>query len=124
MSGGIGSDTIFLKTGDGDNIVTDLKAVARSDDVIDLSGTTMGGLAAVLVVTSQNGADAVIQVTADDSITLIAIDMNTLHGVTSTLGRWEEPEAVVLEALDIVAARLSHIVALRGSCAPLYPDST
>ena len=74
--GGAGADTIVFRQGYGNDIAQDF---STADDVIDIAGFGLTTLSEVLAVTVQDGADALINLDADDSLRLVGIDKNDLQ---------------------------------------------
>ncbi|MCV6574563.1 MAG: hypothetical protein OIF58_02415, partial [Cohaesibacter sp.] len=81
MSGGDGDDTFIFKTTEfGHDVITDFTAGANSDDLIDLSMVDdLSDFAAVLAATTDQGADTVIAIDADNSILLMNVSKADLH---------------------------------------------
>lgn len=73
MSGGDGDDLFQFKDGDGDDTITDFTAGVGSDDRLDVSEFGFTDLADLLAATNDAGADRVIALDADDSVTLIGV---------------------------------------------------
>jgi serralysin len=68
-----------FRSGFGKDVVTDFRAGAGSDDLIELDDALFTDLAAVLASSSQVGSDLVITVDADNTITLKNVQRSTLH---------------------------------------------
>ncbi len=68
---------VFEKSG-GDNTITDFTAGANSDDVIDISAFGFGAFADVLAAATDVGGDMLIQLDADDSVTLLGVQVANL----------------------------------------------
>ncbi|MEP4380245.1 MAG: choice-of-anchor C family protein, partial [Alphaproteobacteria bacterium] len=100
LLGGAGDDTLnggshedFLAGGDGDDlfvfandeseddgdIIGDFEAGAGTEDRIDVSAFGFTDLADLLASTTDVGADTVIDLDTDDSLTLIGVQMADLH---------------------------------------------
>ena len=79
MTGGGGDDLFQFDNGDGADTITDFSAGAGTDDRLDVSGFGFTDLADLLASTSDAGADTVISLDADDSVTLIGIQKADLH---------------------------------------------
>ncbi|MDA0785897.1 MAG: Ig-like domain-containing protein, partial [Proteobacteria bacterium] len=79
MTGGGGDDLFQFKDGDGDDSITDFAAGTGSDDRIDVSAFGFSDLADLLAATNDAGADTVISLDADDSVTLIGVQKADLH---------------------------------------------
>ncbi|MBT4907669.1 MAG: hypothetical protein HON62_12375, partial [Rhodospirillaceae bacterium] len=65
--------------GDGDDTITDFTAGVGSDDRLDISEFGFTDLADLLAATNDAGADTVITLDADDSVTLIGVQKADLH---------------------------------------------
>lgn len=65
--------------GEGNDMVQDFAAGPGSEDVLDVSGLGYLDLASVLADTVQDGADALIQTSGGENITLVGVDQATLH---------------------------------------------
>nr|MBC8240808.1 Ig-like domain-containing protein [Alphaproteobacteria bacterium] len=77
---GVGGDDLFVfNIGGGDDTVNDFVAGAGSDDALDISDFGFANLASLLAVTNDAGANTVIQLDANDSITLIGVNEAQLH---------------------------------------------
>ena len=77
---GAGGDDLFVfNNGGGDDTVNDFVAGAGSDDALDISDFGFANLASLLAVTNDAGANTVIQLDANDSITLIGVNEAQLH---------------------------------------------
>ena len=77
---GNGGDDLFVFTnGTGDDVITDFAAGAGSDDVIDVTDFGFTDLADLLAATNDSGADTVITLDGDDSLTLIGVQEANLH---------------------------------------------
>jgi Ca2+-binding RTX toxin-like protein len=73
--GGSGNDTFFYSDHSGNDVVHDFGQTAGDNDLIDLSEMT--DLSGFSVDQNANG-DAVVHLSASDSITLIGVAANTL----------------------------------------------
>ena len=80
LSGGAGDDRFIIFDGDGDDIVLDFVAGAGTDDVLDIQTFAFAGLAGVLSASTQIGDDVLIALDADDSVTLLDVQLADLHG--------------------------------------------
>ncbi len=76
LLGGAGADTIVFRQGYGDDSAQDF---STDEDVIDVAGFGLTTLSEVLAVTTQDGADALIDLDSDDSLRLVGIDKNDLQ---------------------------------------------
>jgi len=79
LTGGGGDDLFIFENGTGDDVITDFTAGAGSDDVIDVSDFGFTDLADLLAATNDSGADTVITLDGDDSLTLIGVQEADLH---------------------------------------------
>ncbi|KZL26515.1 calcium-binding protein [Pseudovibrio sp. WM33] len=78
VEGGAGDDAFFFRSDFGNDIITDFTAGAGSEDVIQFAAT-FDSVADVLAAASDVGADTVIYVNDDTSITLQNISVADLH---------------------------------------------
>ena len=79
LLGGDGNDTFVFGTGSGHDFVGDFKAGRGSDDVLELDGFKLNSLEDVQAVSYMDGADTIIGIDADTSITLVGVDLASLH---------------------------------------------
>ena len=80
LTGGDGDDTFVFTNGHGADSISDFTAGAGSDDDIDLSGhSAVGDFGAVQAAAGQVGADTVIDLGDGDTITLLGVNVGTLH---------------------------------------------
>jgi hypothetical protein len=79
FTGGGGDDLFQFKDGDGGDTINDFTAGAGSDDRLDVSDFGFTDLADLLAATNDAGADTVISLDADDSVTLIGVQKADLH---------------------------------------------
>lgn len=79
LNGGVGSDTFVFGTGFGKDTINDFAAGAGSVDVIEFQQGVFGNLSAVLGASTQVGADVVITVDANNSLTLKEVALSNLH---------------------------------------------
>ncbi|MEP4380467.1 MAG: VCBS domain-containing protein, partial [Alphaproteobacteria bacterium] len=88
LNGGAGNDTLTGNGGDdlfvftdgtGDDVITDFTEGAGSEDVIDVSDFGFTDFADLLTATNDSGADTVITLDGDDSLTLIGVQEANLH---------------------------------------------
>ncbi len=79
LTGNGGDDLFVFENGTGDDVITDFSAGAGSEDVIDVSDFGFTDLADLLAVTNDSGADTVITLDGDDSLTLIGVQEANLH---------------------------------------------
>ncbi|KZK85077.1 Bifunctional hemolysin/adenylate cyclase precursor [Pseudovibrio sp. Ad13] len=78
IEGGAGDDAFFFRSDFGNDIITDFAAGAGSEDVIQFAAT-FDSVAEVLSAASDVGADTVIYVNDDTSITLQNVSVADLH---------------------------------------------
>ncbi|MBT3930341.1 MAG: hypothetical protein HOF34_06465, partial [Rhodospirillaceae bacterium] len=69
----------FANTGGSDSSITGFEAGAGTDDRIDVSDFGFTDLADLLTATNDVGADTVITLDGNDSLTLIGVQMAELH---------------------------------------------
>jgi len=88
LFGAEGNDTLFGDTGDdlfiftdgaGNDTVNDFTAGAATDDVLDVSAFGFATEANAIAAATQVGADTVIQLDADDSVTLLGVNAGLLN---------------------------------------------
>ena len=79
LFGGFGDDLFIFGQGDGGDTVDDFTAGSATDDTLDISAFSFADLNAVLAVTTTTGTNSVIQLDADDSITLLGVRSSDLH---------------------------------------------
>ncbi len=74
LTGGAGNDTFVFATGFGKDKISDVQAGNGATDVLQLSlGTAFDTFAEVMAVSTQVGADTVITISANDTITLTGL---------------------------------------------------
>ena len=87
LFGGDGNDTLIGAGGDdlfvfadgcGDDTVNDFTPGAGTDDVLDVSAFGFASAADAIAAATQAGADTVIQLDADDSVTLLGVNVGDL----------------------------------------------
>jgi Ca2+-binding RTX toxin-like protein len=78
LSGGAGNDTFMFAAGLGHDTIRDFTASGRTADVIEFAKNVFASYGAVLAASHQVGADVVITVTPDDSITLLGVSLSNL----------------------------------------------
>lgn len=77
---GNGGDELFVfNNGSGDDTITDFAAGAGSQDKIDVRDFGFTDLVDLLAATNDSGADTVITLDSDDSLTLIGVQEADLH---------------------------------------------
>jgi len=79
LTGGRGNDTFLFLTGSSLDEITDFKAGAGSDDVLDVTDYGIDGNNFASVLGEDLSGNAVLTFNADDKITLLGVDMDTLH---------------------------------------------
>ncbi|MCZ4282590.1 Ig-like domain-containing protein, partial [Kiloniella laminariae] len=79
LSGGIGHDIFLIEQNSGHDTVSDFVAGAGTDDVIRFIGGSFASFDDVMLVTTQVGADTVITIDADNTITLVGVTKTDLH---------------------------------------------
>ncbi len=79
LFGDTGDDVFVFTDGAGDDTVTDFEAGAGTDDQLDVSDFGFADLADLLASTNDAGADTVITLDGDDSLTLIGVSKADLH---------------------------------------------
>lgn len=80
LRGGLGNDTFIFAASAGDDVIGDFTAGAASDDVVELQSLTgFSAFADVTAAATQTGADTVIDLGVDGSITLAGINVASLH---------------------------------------------
>ncbi len=79
MTGAVGDDLFIFADGSGNDTVVDFQAGAGSDDVLDIAAFGFADGADVLTAASQVGDDVVIALDADDSVTLLGVNLAELH---------------------------------------------
>ncbi len=77
--GGAGDDLFVFNNGAGDDTVNDFAAGAGSDDKLDIQAFGFANFAAVQAAATNVGANVLIQLDADDSVTLIGVQSANLH---------------------------------------------
>ena len=78
LIGDPGDDLFVFRQGDGDDSIADFVTGAGSDDVIDLTDFGFADLADVLNRATDSGADTVIALDIEDSVTLLGVDLAAL----------------------------------------------
>jgi VCBS repeat-containing protein len=78
LTGGTGDDQFVFTRGSGHDVVTDFTAGSGTDDVLELRGFGYTDLAGIRAVSSQVGADVVINLSATDSVTLRGVQLADL----------------------------------------------
>ena len=79
LTGNAGDDTFVFVSSLGTDRITDFAVGAGSDDIIELRGLSLSTFSAVTAAATQVGADTVIDLGADGSITLAGVDVANLH---------------------------------------------
>lgn len=78
LTGSGGNDTFIFIDGSGDDTVTDFVAGAGTDDKLDITAFGFATFADVISAASQTGSDTLIQLDADDSVTLLGVSLGDL----------------------------------------------
>ena len=79
LEGGLGNDTFFFAANAGDDVINDFAASAGIEDIIALQGLGFTNFADVTAAATQSGADTVIDLGTDGSITLVGINVASLN---------------------------------------------
>ena len=79
LLGGADSDTFVFTVGSGRDWIGDFETGQGSEDVLLLDGLGFGSFKDVEAASYQDGADTVIDIDADTSITLLGVDLADLH---------------------------------------------
>ena len=79
LVGGAGDDLFVFTNGGGDDRITDFTAGAGTDDVLDVRNFGFASAAAAIAAATQVGANTVIALDADDSVTLIGVTVGALN---------------------------------------------
>ena len=79
LSGATGDDLFVFADGSGNDTVTDFVAGAGTDDVLDIVAFGFASFADVVDAASQVGSDTLIQLDADDSVTLLGVTLGDLN---------------------------------------------
>ncbi|MGE0273181.1 MAG: choice-of-anchor C family protein [Alphaproteobacteria bacterium] len=86
LTGGDGNDTFVFADNDGEDQIADFAGGDGAGDVIDLSGVAgLDTFTDVVARMSQVGADTVIALNGDDTVTLTAVDYTTLRSDDFTI---------------------------------------
>ena len=79
LTGGSGNDTFFFLEGSAEDVITDFRAGAGSDDVLDVTGYLIDGGNFETVLGKDLDGNAVLTFNADDSIMLLGVGADDLH---------------------------------------------
>jgi Ca2+-binding RTX toxin-like protein len=79
LSGGAGDDTFLFLIDSRLDVITDFKAGAGSDDVLDVTDYGIDGTDFETVLGEDLSGNAVLTFNADDKITLLGVDQDSLH---------------------------------------------
>jgi Ca2+-binding RTX toxin-like protein len=79
LAGGSGNDLYVFDLGSGVDIITDFKAGAGTDDVIQFSTDLFADFAAVQAASLQSGSSVVITAVTGEAITLRNVPLASLH---------------------------------------------
>jgi hypothetical protein len=77
--GNSGNDLFVFANGDGDDIIMDFTAGAGTHDVLDIAAFNFADFNAVLTASTQVNDGVVIALDADDSVTLLGVQLSNLH---------------------------------------------
>ena len=78
LTGGSGDDLFVFQNGGNDDVVSDFVAGAGTDDVLDVTAFGFATKADAIAAAAQVGADTVIQLDADDTVTLLGVNAGLL----------------------------------------------
>lgn len=78
LTGGTGADTFQFYAGLGHDTVMDFEAGEGAGDVLELQNLAFAAFSDLSIYAAQVGADTVITLDVDNSITLVGVDINTL----------------------------------------------
>ncbi|MFC7738414.1 cellulase family glycosylhydrolase, partial [Roseomonas sp. GCM10028921] len=78
LTGGGGNDTFVIARGEGSDTVTDFRAGVGAGDVLRLDGFSFADFAAVRAAATQSGADLVIRLASDQTLTLRGVQLSSL----------------------------------------------
>jgi Ca2+-binding RTX toxin-like protein len=78
LTGAGGNDLFIFIDGSGNDTVTDFVAGAGTDDQLDITAFGFATFADVIKAASQAGNDTLIQLDADDSVTLLGVSLGDL----------------------------------------------
>ena len=79
LTGGRGNDTFLFLIDSRLDVITDFKAGAGSDDVLDVTDYGIDGSNFATVLGEDLSGNAVLAFNADDKITLLGVDQDSLH---------------------------------------------
>ena len=102
LFGGSGDDLFVFGQGDGGDTIADFTAGSGTDDTLDISAFNFADLSAVQAATTTTGTDSVIQLDADDSITLLGVRSSDLDSDDFLFlsQRTSQPNSAVGQTID------------------------
>ncbi|MBB5694966.1 glycosyl hydrolase [Muricoccus pecuniae] len=78
LTGGGGNDTFVIARGEGNDTITDFRAGVGAGDVLKLDGFSFADFAALKAAATQSGADLVIRLASDQTLTLRGVQLSSL----------------------------------------------
>ena len=78
LTGGGGNDTFVIARGEGNDTITDFRAGVGAGDVLRLDGFSFADFAALKAAATQSGADLVIRLASDQTLTLRGVQLSSL----------------------------------------------
>jgi len=79
LIGGAGNDIFIFADGCGQDNIFDFAAGSESDDILDITSFGFADFSAIMAATTNVDGNAVIQLDADDSLTLLGVNAIDLH---------------------------------------------
>jgi Ca2+-binding RTX toxin-like protein len=79
MTGGAGSNAFVFRSGFGRDTISDFKAGLGVTDIIEFDSDLFANFNAVLAATAQSGANSVITLDGDNTLTLQNVAVSSLH---------------------------------------------
>ena len=79
LTGGRGNDTFLFLTASSFDEITDFRAGAGNEDVLDVTDYGIDGTNFASVLGEDPSGNAVLAVNTDDQITLLGVDIDSLH---------------------------------------------
>jgi Ca2+-binding RTX toxin-like protein len=86
LTGGSGSDYFVFSSAEGNDFITDFVAGAGTDDVVDLLAFESAVASAAVANATQVGNDTVLNFGDDQTLTLMGVDVTTLHSNDFLIG--------------------------------------
>ena len=77
LTGGSAVDVFVYTPGFGQDTITNFAAIGNTQDIIQMDKSIFAGWAAILMGTSQSGADTIIRADPDNSMTLKNVSAST-----------------------------------------------